>query len=137
MKEMNDEELQQLAGESAFLNQNLALKDQQDVAAYQTLFKKLQAEPTAGLPLNFAANVRRAVQRRTEQKADMKFQLMLFFIFTVILATAFGLLHLINPVAGTQLLSISPKFKWSAGLGILVFWTIQFGSHRLNKDDSY
>ncbi len=133
MKEMNDEELQQLAEQGSLINERLSLKDEQNIATYQTLFTQLRAEPAEGLPLSFAANVRRTVQRQHERKADLKFQIMLFFTFTAILIAAFGLLCLISPAAGEQMLNISPKFKWSAGLGILVFWSIQFGSQRLNN----
>lgn len=133
MKDMNEEELQQLAEQSDLLNKNLSLKDGQDVVAYQTLFTKLRTEPAAGLSLGFASNVRRAVQQQADRKSDLKFHLLLLFIFTAILSTAFGLLYLISPVATEQVLSISPKFKWSAGLAVLVFWSIQLGGQKLNN----
>ncbi len=133
MKEMNDEELQQLAEQGSLINERLSLKDEQNVATYQTLFTQLRAEPAEGLPLSFAANVRRAVQQHAYRKSDLKFHLLLLFIFTAILSTAFGFLYFISPVATEQVLSISPKFKWSAGLAVLVFWSIQFGSQRLNN----
>jgi len=137
MKEMNDEELQHLAEQSGLINKSLSLKEEKDVVAYQTLFKKLQAEPAEGLPLNFAVNVRRAIQHKVERKSDLKFHIILFFAFTTILAIAFVLLHLISPAASEQLVNISPKFKWSGGVAVLVFWSIHFGSQRLVRDNRY
>lgn len=137
MKEMNDEELQHLAAQSDLISNDLSSAEVKDVAAYRALFTQLQAEPAAGLPLNFAANVRRAVRRRAERKEDLRFQVMQLFFFTGILAIAFGLLHLISPEAIEQLSTISPKFKWSAGLAVVVFWSIHFGSQGLIKDKEY
>ena len=126
MKEMSDEELQYLAEQGGLNNNNLSLKEEQDLLAYQSLFKSLQTEPAEGLPFSFAANVRRAVQQQAALKGDLKFQFILLFIFTGILAAAFGLLHLVSPAAADQVTSISPKFKWSAGLAVLVFWCLNF-----------
>lgn len=133
MKEMNDEELQHLAEQSVLINKSLSLKEEQDLVAYQTLFKKLQAEPVEGLPFNFAATVRRTVQLQAERRGDLKFHIILFVTFITVLASAFGLLYLVSPSASEQLLTLSPKFKWSAALGVLVFWSIQFGSQNLTK----
>jgi len=124
MREMSDEELQHLAEQGGATNENLSLKEKEDVLVYQNLFQNLKAEPVEGLPFNFAANVRRAVQQQDALKGDLKFQFMLLFIFASILVAAFGLLHLVSPAATEQLMTIPPKFKWSAGLAVLMFWCV-------------
>lgn len=144
MEEMNDDYLQQMAEQNHLDNgrqgnltdPGLSIKEQQDLLTYQTLFKQLQREPAAGLPYNFAANLRRTVQHQAERKGNLKFQFLLFFAFGAILVLAFGLLHLVSPAATEELMAIAPRYKWSAGLAILVFWSIQTGSIVLFKENN-
>jgi len=136
MKEMSDEELQHLAEQGGAKNENLSFVEKEELMAYQSLFKSLNAEPAEGLPFNFAANVRRAVQQQAAMKGDLKFQFILLFIFASIIAAAFGLLQFISPAATEQLTSISPTLKWSAGLAVLMFWCVNLlttGIQGLNK----
>lgn len=137
MKEVNDEGLQHLAEQSGLINTSLSSEQQRDVFAYQSLFNRLKAEPANGLPFDFAANVRRTMQQQAIRKNELKFNVMLFVVFIAILASAFGLLYLISPASSEQLLTMSPRLKWSVGLALLAFWSIQLGSQSLLKNQKY
>jgi hypothetical protein len=125
MKELDDDELQELLNNGLVPDsKTLSEEDKDDLLAYQNLFTALDTEPQQGLPMSFAANVRRKLQEQVNRKSDLRFNLIALSIFVVGLTLAYGLLSVISPESGDMFLNAVISFKWvlaTLGLGFFAF----------------
>jgi hypothetical protein len=113
MKELNDDELQELLNNGLVPdNKTLSDEDKDDLLAYQNLFTALSTEPEEGLPLSFAANVRRKLQEQAIRKSDIRFNLLALLIFVAGLTLAYGMLSVMSPESGDMFLTAIINFKW-------------------------
>ncbi|MET3501759.1 hypothetical protein ABIC45_003371 [Mucilaginibacter rubeus] len=113
MKELDDDELQELLNNGLVPdNKTLSEEDKNDLLAYQNLFTALGTEPKEGLPMSFAANVRRKLQEQINRKNDLRFNLLALGIFASGLALAYGLLSVMSPESGDMFLNAIISFKW-------------------------
>ncbi|SEO57784.1 hypothetical protein SAMN05192574_109153 [Mucilaginibacter gossypiicola] len=113
MKELDDDELQELLNNGLVPdNKTLSEEDKDDLLAYQNLFTVLSTEPEQGLPMSFAANVRRKLQEQANRKSNLQFNLLALGIFAVGLALAYGLLTVMSPESGDMFLNAVVGFKW-------------------------
>jgi len=113
MKELDDDELQELLNNGLVPdNKTLSEEDKDDLLAYQNLFTVLSTEPEQGLPMSFAANVRRKLQEQANRKSNLQFNLLALGIFAVGLALAYGLLTVMSPESGDMFLNAVVSFKW-------------------------
>ena len=136
MKELDDDELQELLNNGLVPdNKILSEEDKNDLLAYQNLFTALGTEPKEGLPMSFAANVRRKLQEQINRKNDLRFNLLALLIFTVVLAIAYGLLALISPANSRLVVETAIKFKWVLLAIILGFFSLLLIDQRLVKRD--
>ena len=134
MEELNDDELQELLSRDNRTDNNLfSQKENTDLRAYQELFNVLDTEPAQGLPLSFAANVRRKLQEQLNRKNDMKFNILAIAIFTVSLALAYSLLAVISPATGNLILNVVLKFRWVLITVISMFFCFLLADQRLVK----
>jgi hypothetical protein len=125
MKELDDDELQELLNNGLVPDgKTLSEEDKNDLLAYQNLFTALGTEPKQGLPMSFAANLRRKLQEQANRKSDMRFNLIALSIFVVGLTLAYGLLSVISPESGDMFLNALMSFKWvlaTLGIGFFAF----------------
>jgi hypothetical protein len=125
MKELDDDELQELLNNGLVPDsKTLSEEDKDDLLAYQNLFIALSSEPEQGLPLSFAANVRRKLQEQVNRKSDLRFNLIALSIFVVGLTLAYGLLSVISLESGDMFLNAVISFKWvlaTLGIGFFAF----------------
>jgi len=136
MEELNDDELQDLlSGDSISGNNELSEKAASDLLAYQDLFSALKTAPQTGLPLSFAANVRRTLQERINRKSDMRFNVMAVTIFMLNLALGYGLLQLISQTTADLVLNMVLKFKWLLFSVVSLFFCVLAIDQRLVKRD--
>jgi hypothetical protein len=134
MKELDDDELQELLNNGLVPdNKTLSEDDKGDLLAYQSLFTVLGTEPEQGLPMSFAANVRRKLQGQVNRKSDLRFNLIALPIFVAGLAFAYGLLSVISPESGDMFLNAVISFKWVLGTLIVGFIAFLFIDQRLVK----
>jgi len=134
MEQLNDDELQELLNlASTSGDKRLSEKEAGDLLAYQDLFKALETEPLAGLPLSFASNVRRKIQERLNRKSDIRFNIMAVFIFMLSLVLGYGLLQLISQTTADLVLNIVLKFKWMLISVICLFFCLLAIEQRLVK----
>ncbi|MFC0512575.1 hypothetical protein ACFFGT_00120 [Mucilaginibacter angelicae] len=134
MKELDDDELQELLNNGLVPdNKTLSEDDRGDLLAYQNLFTTLGTEPERGLPMSFAANVRRKLQEQINRKSDLRFNLIALSIFVVGLTLAYGLLSVISPESGDMFLNAVISFKWLLGILIVGFIAFLFIDQRLVK----
>jgi len=134
MEELNDDELQELLSNGLTSgNKSLNEKEAGDLSAYQDLFKALETEPFAGLPLSFASNVRRKLQEQLNRKSDIRFNIMAVSIFVLSLVLGYGLLQLISQTTADLVLDIVLKFKWMLISVICLFFCLLAIEQRLVK----
>jgi hypothetical protein len=134
MKELDDDELQELLNNGLVPdNKILSEDDKGDLLAYQSLFTVLGTEPEQGLPMSFAANVRRKLQEQVNRKSDLRFNLIALPIFVAGLALAYGLLSVISPESGDMFLNAVISFKWVLVTLIVGFIAFLFIDQRLVK----
>ncbi|WP_413670729.1 hypothetical protein ACEN9X_12785 [Mucilaginibacter sp. Mucisp86] len=113
MKELDDDELQELLNNGLVPDsKTLSEEDKDDLLVYQNLFSALSTEPAEGLPMSFAANVRRKLQEQANRKSNLQFNLLALGIFAVGLALAYGLLTVMSPESGDMFLNAVVSFKW-------------------------
>jgi len=113
MNELDDDELQELLNNGLVPdNKTLSEEDKDDLLVYQNLFSALSTEPAEGLPMSFAANVRRKLQEQANRKSNLQFNLLALGIFAVGLALAYGLLTVMSPESGDMFLNAVVSFKW-------------------------
>jgi drug/metabolite transporter (DMT)-like permease len=113
MKELSDDELQDLLNSGLVPDgETLSEGEKDDLLAYQNLFDALGTEPEQGLPLSFAANVRRKLQEQANRKSDLRFNIMALVIFSAILGLAYGLLAVVSPENSDVVLATVIRFKW-------------------------
>ncbi|MDB5150470.1 MAG: hypothetical protein JWQ57_4490 [Mucilaginibacter sp.] len=134
MKELNDDELQELLNNGLVPdNKPLSKDDKSDLLAYQNLFTALGTEPEQGLPMSFAANVRRKLQEQINRKSDLRFNLFALSIFVVGLTLAYGLLSVISPESGDMFLNAVISYKWELVTLVVGFIAFLFVDQRLVK----
>jgi hypothetical protein len=134
MKELNDDELQELLNNGLVPdNKTLSDEDKDDLLAYQNLFTALNTEPEEGLPLSFAANVKRKLQEQANRKSDMRFNFLALGIFAVGLTLAYGLLSVMSPESGDMFLTSVISFKWILLILVAGFVGYLFIDQRLAK----
>ncbi|QEM06594.1 hypothetical protein DIU31_024920 [Mucilaginibacter rubeus] len=113
MKELDDDELQELLNNGLVPdNKTLSEEDKNNLLAYQNLFAALSTEPAEGLPMSFAANVRRKLLEQANRKSDLRFNLLALGIFAGGLTLAYGMLSLFSPESGDMFLNAIISFKW-------------------------
>jgi len=129
MKEMNDDELQQwFEGKPA---QGEPGAD--DAKAYSALFEALGKEPERGLPYDFSARVMQRVKADVKRRNDLKWNILTFAIFAVILAGIYGLVSIVNPKALPSLLA----YKWIFLMVPVLFIAIQSVDQKLVKTNIF
>lgn len=134
MKELDDDELQELLNNGLVPDsKTLSEEDKDDLLAYQNLFTALDTEPEQGLPMSFAANVRRKLQEQVNRKSDLRFNLIALSIFVVGLTLAYGLLSVISPESGDMFLNAVISFKWVLATLVVGFLAFLFIDQRLVK----
>ncbi|PWK75844.1 hypothetical protein LX99_03575 [Mucilaginibacter oryzae] len=134
MKDLDDDELQELLNSGLLPDdETLSDSDKHNLQTYQSLFKALNTEPSEGLPMGFAANVRRATQEQAARKSDMRFNLLALLLFVVGLALAYGMLALISPESGDMFLTVVLSYKWVLLTMVAGFLAFLFIDQRLAK----
>lgn len=134
MKKLNDDALQELLSNNPSSNEdNLSVKDADNLLAYQNLFKILETEPAQGLSFSFASNVRRKLQGRLNRKSDMRFNMMAASIFILCLLLGYGLLQLISQTAADLVWSMVLEFKWLLLSLTCLFFGILLTDQQLTK----
>lgn len=134
MKELDDDELQELLNNGLVPdNKTLSEEDKNDLLAYQNLFTALSTEPKEGLPMSFAANVRRKLQEQANRRNDLRFNLLALLIFAAGLTLAYGLLAAISPESGDMFLNAMIGFKWVLLALVVGFIGYLFIDQRLVK----
>lgn len=134
MKELDDDELQELLNGGLLPdNENLSDSEKVNLHAYQNLFNALNTEPEQGLPISFAANVRRKIQEQAARKSDMRFNLLALLIFGLGLALAYGLLTVIDAKSGEMFLTALISFKWVLLTLVVGFFGFLLIDQRLAK----
>lgn len=134
MKELDDDELQELLNNGLVPDgKTLSEDDKDDLLTYQNLFTTLGTEPEQGLPMGFAANVRRKLQEQINRKSDLRFNLIALSIFVVGLTLAYGLLFVISPESGNMFLNAVISFKWVLVTLVVGFFAFLFIDQRLVK----
>ncbi|MEO3402618.1 hypothetical protein AAFN85_01870 [Mucilaginibacter sp. CAU 1740] len=134
MKELDDDALQELLNGGLLPDdETLSDNDQANLQAYQSLFTALNTEPAEGLPMSFAANVRRAIQEQAARKSDMRFNILALLLFLVGLAVAYGMLALISPESGDMFLTAVVGYKWVLLTMVAGFVAFLFIDQRLAK----
>ncbi|WPU98686.1 hypothetical protein SNE26_21960 [Mucilaginibacter sp. cycad4] len=134
MKELDDDELQELLNNGLVPdNKTLSEEDKNDLHAYQNLFSALSTGPEQGLPMSFAANVRRKLQEQANRKSDLHFNLVAMVIFAGGLTLAYGLLAMMSPESGDMFLNAVISFKWVLLALVIGFVGYLFVDQRLVK----
>jgi hypothetical protein len=136
MKKLTDEQIQAMLDIElrAPADTSSATEDEQ-TQRYQSLFQKLNREPEQGLPFNFASKVTGQLKIKLKRRSDIRFNLLALLGIVVGLLTVYGLLTVVDTVAGYQFLTSMLKFKWLLILSsIVLLGTLVFEQSVVEKD---
>jgi len=129
MKEMNDDELQRWFESKRVQGEPTT----EDGKAYSSLFEALSKEPERGLPYDFSAKVMQQVKADVKRRNDLKWNILAFAIFALIVAGVYGLVLTFDPKTLPSLLA----YKWIFLMVPAVFIAIQSIDQKLVKTNIF
>jgi len=104
-----------------------------ELKAYSALFDALGTEPESSLPYDFSARVMQQVKADVKRRNDLKWNILAFIIFAVVLAGLYGLCSVFNPKSLPALLT----YKWIIVMVPVLFMVIQAIDQKLVKSNIF
>lgn len=134
MKELNDDDIQNLLEKGLGDTDKIPTTNQDDLKAYQILFDGLKQEPAEGLPFNFAAKVSASIKAKLTRKADIKLYTWAAIMGIAGFGIAYAVLVVYSKNAASQFYTAISAYKWAFVLALTCFLAIQYLDQKLVKE---
>ncbi|MEO5996784.1 MAG: hypothetical protein ABIN89_08630 [Chitinophagaceae bacterium] len=125
MKDINDDELQEMVEKNIVNATGSSSIDDKDVNAYSLIFEALSQQPEMPLAYNFPATVTAALLAKKNRVSDLKLFVLIAISFIILMIASYFYLN-INSASTSQVVLNLLKYKWILLFGIAALSIIQF-----------